>query len=258
MLAHHVGRVGHHLHGVQGAPPVPGIQGAVRRLAVELDDEVVERLSAVVEHPSLGARVPVEGGVEAVEDAVAGHVGLPHQRLLGRRAEELDRAGKRLPWRTRFKATAAPTLAAPNRLWPQPWPSFTPSLRSSRRGHRLVADPRKRVELGEDPHHGPAAAEHGHEGGGHARDAPLHREAFLLEDVREDGSRALLLERGLGDLPELPGHPADLGGEALGLRDHRGLRLRHGDRARWGGRAGQRDEDEGSGKSHGTSESDEA
>ena len=29
---------------------------------------------------------------------------------------------------------AAPTLPAPKRLWPQPWPSFTPSLRSSRRG----------------------------------------------------------------------------------------------------------------------------
>ena len=70
-----------------------------------------------------------------VEHAVARHVGLADQRLLGRRAEDLERArGGPATACARLRAMPAPRLAAPNRLWPQPWPSLTPSLRSSRRG----------------------------------------------------------------------------------------------------------------------------
>ena len=69
----------------------------------------------------VAGRVHHQGGVDAVEGALAGHEDLAAAALLGRRAEH-DAPGRR-PRRPRAAAASpAPSPAVAMMLWPQAWP----------------------------------------------------------------------------------------------------------------------------------------
>ncbi len=90
VLAHQVDAVVHQLDGVEGAAAVPGVAGAVGRLAEELHGEAVHGPARLVAGVGLGAGMPVDGDVEIVEKTVAGHVHLAHHGLLRRRTVKAD------------------------------------------------------------------------------------------------------------------------------------------------------------------------
>ena len=93
VLAQEVDRMGEDLQSVHRAPAVPRVDRGVRRLAVELHDEVDDRLAALGVGVRLVARVPREHDVHVLEEAGAHHVDLAAHVFLGRRAVVADGAG---------------------------------------------------------------------------------------------------------------------------------------------------------------------
>ena len=95
MLAHEVDAVGEQLERIHRAPAVPRIVGRMSGAAVKLDGEIDHGLAAVGVRLGLIPRVPCQHHVDVVEHAVARHVGLAADVLLGRRAVETNRALER-------------------------------------------------------------------------------------------------------------------------------------------------------------------
>ena len=89
-------------------------------------------------------------------------------------------------------------------LWPQPWPG-APSTSASRVGWAFCEMPGQRVVLAHDADDRRALAELGDERRRQSRHAARDAEAFLFGVVGEDLRRLRLLERRLGEPPDLIG-----------------------------------------------------
>ena len=219
MLPHHVDAVGHEFHRIERTPPVPRIERGVRGLAPELDGEVVVGLGAGVGNGVDRGGMPVERGVEVVEQTVACHVGLADQGFLGRGAVQPNGALDALRFHGplerngRADGTGAEQVMAAALARKDPVVTEQPF-----RGDR-VADPGQRVVLGEDPDDRAARAELRHEGGRHPGAVPLEREAFLLEQVGQVGGGSSLQHRDLGVVPQRLGHRPDLAGQGIDVGD---------------------------------------
>ena len=93
VLAHVVDADVHQLHGIQRRAAVLRRAGCMGGLTVEVERDVVDRQAARRRDGILRGRVPGDGGVEIVEDAVTRHEDLAGASLLGRTAVVADRAG---------------------------------------------------------------------------------------------------------------------------------------------------------------------
>ena len=185
VLPHEVDAVAHELHRVEGADPVLGVPRGVGCLPVEVELDAVHRVAATSARGVSAAGMVAETGVDPVEVAVPDQPDLPDEGLLGGAAVELDGPGDVVglhrglegdgPGEPRGAVdVVAAAVAGP------------PLDDGVLVGHRLLGDSCQGVELPHHPDGGAPAAPGGHEGRGHAGDAPLDAEALLLDRVREE------------------------------------------------------------------------
>lgn len=143
-----------------------------------------------------------QAGVQPVEDAIAHHEDLAHQRLLGGTAEALDRAGQPVGVHRRLdrerRAERRRRVAAMAAAVPRPTLNRRRAVRDG-----LLRKPRQRVQFRHHTDHGAASAIRRHERRGHPRDATLHGEAVRFQDVSQQRARLVLLQAHFGPCPRL-------------------------------------------------------
>jgi hypothetical protein len=186
VLAHQVDAVVHQLDGVQGAPAVPRIVGAVGRLTEELHCKVVHGLARSVDDRIRVVGVPVHRGVQVVEEASVGHVDLAHQCFFGRGAVEPNSALQVVFLHRAFQCNRRPHRAGTEEVVPASvavWVAIRTRLMAR---YRVVSDLGQRVVLGEYTDDGTPGAPLGDEGRRHSRHAAPHRKAGVVENIREE------------------------------------------------------------------------
>ncbi len=165
-------------HGIAGVDPLCGGRRGVSALAGEDDVEVG--------HGQTGARQPLggpgmdhHGRVDVVEHPVLQHGDLATTTFFGRSAEHPH--GQAQIVGQPGQSDAGPHGGGGNDVVPAG-----------------MAHAGEGVVLGAQRQHHRTGARLRHEGGGHARGAPGHREPPGIEDVRRPGAGPLLFERCLG------------------------------------------------------------
>jgi hypothetical protein len=201
----------HQHRAVERAAAVVGVARAVGGDAVEVHLERVHREAAAVGPDAVDVGgVPGDRGVEVVEGAGAGHVGLAGQRLLGRAAVVAHGAGDAVRAHGRLhgegraeRADAVEVVAAAV--------AGAAGDELAALGRRVLREARQRVVLAEDADDRCALAPGGDEGRVHPADAPGDGEAVRRQLVGDQLRGEPLLEADLGALPDR----ARVRGEAL-------------------------------------------
>lgn len=192
----------HQLGRVQGAAAQPGIGGGVGGASEKRDLEVVQRLAGAGGHRGPVPRMPGDGRVQIVEYPVAGHVGLAHHRLLGRAAKELERSRQALRFHGLFHRQGGAQAGAAEQVVAAAVPRSAGQHRLLF-GRRLLRETGQGVVFGQQADQRFALSVGGDEGGGHAGHPLLNGESLFFQSVNQQRGRAVFLQRGLGELPDL-------------------------------------------------------
>jgi hypothetical protein len=156
MFAHQVEPVRGELHRMQGAATFPRFQPRVRGPPAKLDPDQVRARKPQVRDRGNRCGMPVEPGVEVVEQPVPGHVDLRPLRLLRGAAVDADRPSQA---ERRSRLLRGDRRAGQGRA-EQVVPTAVPACDAVRARllsrHRLIAEAGQRVILGQEPDRRPA------------------------------------------------------------------------------------------------------
>ena len=204
VLPHHVHHDVHRLDAVQGGATLVGGGGSVGGHApeAELGRDVGEGGSVV--GPVVVGGMPGQDRVHAVEEALPQHVDLAGAALLGRRAEDAERARSSFGRQPLFHGDGGGDGGGAEEMVAAAVARGALHHRLAL-GHGRLGESRQRVELGEQGHDRPALSPARHERGGDPGDSRADLEAGPLQLGLQQRAALFLLVSHFGEAPDLPG-----------------------------------------------------
>ncbi len=181
MLAHQIHHMVERFHCIQGGAACLGSSGSMGRFALEGEQHLHVRKAGGLVDGIAGVGMPVEHGVEAVEHALAHHVGLASPALFGRAAKKLH---------CTLQAVGFQPLGSCNRTGHGTGPEkiVSAGMTGSTRHqhllicHRILTHPGDGIILRHHSYHGAAIAISGHKCRWNPRNSPLYAESLALQE----------------------------------------------------------------------------